>query len=90
VKTLDVAGSDMLKKMEFDDTSNANPFLRVTFNSGKVYDYQGVDWKLFQLFVQVEDANRALPEIKRVSIGRLFHYSVRMHTELYPAKEHKE
>lgn len=75
-------GSDVLKEMVHDGV-----ILTVTFVTDKVYEYQKVPQKLYQLFESIESANQQLKPETRTSVGRLFHYLIRIHPNLYPFKE---
>ncbi len=77
-------GSDVLTEMEYD---SATEKLQVTFLKGTVYEYSNVSSKLVELFIAIENANGLLNEKFRVSIGRLFHYTIRIHPKVYPYKE---
>lgn len=70
--------SDAIRSIEYVFSLDK---LFVEFNSGQVYHYDHVPVQLYQLLV---DAQATQTSPNRVSVGSLFHYTIRMHPTQYP------
>lgn len=82
--------SGQIQRIGWWDKFEGGIDLWIEFKNGDVYKYKNVPRELGQLFLDGNEINKgARSSGLKISLGRLFHYTIKIHPKLYPFKKVK-